>query len=268
MEMIFERPIKPIVSKNKKEDYYGIIYKAVNKINGTVYIGQTTNTLKQRIYQHKSDAKLRNNNIKFLNAVSKYGVDGFVWKTIDNAKTIEHLDKLEKDYIFKYNTIKDGYNSKSGGHGIHNCAGEFNGMFGKHHTEETKKFIGLSNGGTNSYWFGKSHSEQTKRKMSLSQTGSKNHMYGRLGKSNPSYGKVLSESTKEKIGESVSSLWLVTFPNGTKSVIKNLRKFCRLNNVLYDNGLLYVAAGKYKQYKGFKCKKIYEEVINIYDKLS
>lgn len=261
MEQIFER-----VYDGK--EHCGIIYKATNKINDKIYIGQTINTLKQRIYQHKSDAKLRNNNIKFFNAILKYGINNFVWEIIDYAKTIEHLDKLEKNYINKYNTIKDGYNSKLGGHGIHNCAGKFNGMFGKHHTEETKNSIGLANSGTNSYWFGKRHSEQTKRKISLSRTGSKNHMYGRLGKSNPSYGKVLSESTKEKIGESVSSLWLVIFPNGTKSVIKNLRKFCRLNNILYDNGLLYVAAGKYKQYKGFKCKKIYEEAINIYDKLS
>jgi group I intron endonuclease len=267
MEMIFERPIKLIVSEIDKKEYYGIIYRAVNKINGKIYIGQTINTLKQRVYQHKSEAKLRNSNIKFLNAILKYGIDGFVWEIIEYANTIEQLDKLEKYYINKYNTVEDGYNSKSGGHGIHNCGGKSNGMFGKKHTEDTKRLIGSANGGTNSYWFGKRHSEQTKKKMSLSQTGSKNHMYGRLGKDNPSYGKVLSKTTKEKIGKSVSFSWLVTFPNGDSKIIKNLRKFCRLHNILYDNGLLYVAAGKYKQYKGFKCKKIYEEVINIYDNL-
>lgn len=260
---IFERPIK-LVDNNA---CYGVIYKATNRINGKLYIGQTTNDIKHRIYQHKSEAKLRNNNIKFFNALLKYGIEGFTWDVIDTANTAEQLDALEIYYINRYNTTECGYNSKAGGHGVHNCSGKSNGMFGKKHTESAKKAISVANSGANSYWFGKKHSEQTRRKMSMSQTGSKNHMYGKVGEDSHSYGKTLSEYTKEKIGNAISSLWLVTLPNGNKSIIKNLKKFCMLNNILYDNGLLYVAAGKYKQYKGFRCKKIYEEVISIYGNL-
>lgn len=243
------------------DEIYGIIYKATNKSNNKSYIGQTIKTLKNRIQQHKSEAKCRNRCIKFLNALSKYGIDGFSWEIVAHAKDRAELDLLEIVYIKKYNSVQNGYNSKLGGRGNHDSSGKNNGMFGKIHTEETKRKIGLANGGINSYWFGKKHSKQTKRKIGLAQIGQKNHMYGRRGKYNPSYGKILSKSTKEKISESHSYLWLITFPDGTRSIVKNLRKFCAMNNVLYDNGLLYVANGKYKQYKGFKCKKIYEEII-------
>ena len=36
--------------------YYMIIYKAVNKINGMIYIGQTIKSLKQRKAQHELES--------------------------------------------------------------------------------------------------------------------------------------------------------------------------------------------------------------------
>ena len=52
--------------------------------------------------------------------------------------------------------------------------------------------------------------------------------------------------------------WIVIDPQGKRSFIKNLRKFCIENNL--DNEAMYlVAKGKYKQHKGWRCKKVKNE---------
>ena len=71
--------------------------------------------------------------------------------------------------------------------------GENNSMYGKHHSEETKRKIGESRIGKT---FGP-HSEETKRKMSESGKGKHNT----VGEKNPMYGKHHSEETKRKMSE-------------------------------------------------------------------
>ena len=57
-----------------------IIYKATNKINGKVYIGQTTNSLSYRRDQHFREAKcIKRKTVYFHNAISKYGEDNFIF---------------------------------------------------------------------------------------------------------------------------------------------------------------------------------------------
>lgn len=41
-------------------------------------------------------------------------------------------------------------------------------MYGKHHSEKTKKAISIANSGTNSYWYGKKHKKSTLEKMAAS----------------------------------------------------------------------------------------------------
>ena len=102
-----------------------IIYKAQNKINSKVYIGQTINSLQKRIYGHKRDI---NDNTKFHRALKKYGIDNFKWEVIKECNCITALNIFEKIFIKKYDSINKGYNLKEGG------------VNGKH-TEETKQKI-------------------------------------------------------------------------------------------------------------------------------
>lgn len=92
----------------------GIIYKAENVLNGEVYIGATTNSLKARKSDHLERVKREENN-KFHVAMSVYGTLVFSWKQIDTADTINELADKEKQYITEYNSKEEGYNSDSGG---------------------------------------------------------------------------------------------------------------------------------------------------------
>jgi group I intron endonuclease len=92
-----------------------IIYKATNLINNKVYIGQTVRTLKQRISQHKSNAK--RHKYSFQNAIDKYGIENFIWETIEICNNVEELNLAEMKWInfFKSNLKEFGYNLNEGG---------------------------------------------------------------------------------------------------------------------------------------------------------
>lgn len=87
------------------------IYKL--SFNGTdkVYIGQSGNC-ELRYIQHKN--KLKNNRAtkKLQEAYNMYGIPEF---TLLQSCSILELDELEIEYILKYNSFKNGFNSTEGG---------------------------------------------------------------------------------------------------------------------------------------------------------
>ena len=91
-----------------------IIYKATNKINGKVYIGQTRGTLLARKSQHLKRAK-SGYKTKFYNAIRKYGEDSFEWDIICEAYDKNTLNDLETFFIGAYDSINSGYNMVDGG---------------------------------------------------------------------------------------------------------------------------------------------------------
>lgn len=94
------------------------IYKATSATTGKVYIGQTTQTLQERINQHNSHAFGHQYNYHFHNAIRKYGADDFSYEIIeDNIKSVETLNERERYWISYYNSYYDGYNSTMGGEG-------------------------------------------------------------------------------------------------------------------------------------------------------
>ena len=54
-----------------------IIYKAVNKVNNKVYIGQSINSIAHRKAQHYREAKSKQENNYFHNAFLKYSEEDF-----------------------------------------------------------------------------------------------------------------------------------------------------------------------------------------------
>ncbi|SNR68722.1 group I intron endonuclease [Lutibacter agarilyticus] len=92
----------------------GIVYKVTNRINGSVYIGATTNSIHQRKLDHTERAE-RKESGKFQEAISTYGIEAFTWEQIDTALSVDELAQLEQKYIYEFNSKKDGYNNSIGG---------------------------------------------------------------------------------------------------------------------------------------------------------
>lgn len=92
-----------------------IIYKWTHKINGKVYIGQSTKTLDKRIQGHINTAAAGSEQ-PIHYAIRKYGVPAFIVEVIATAVSISELNSLEIQYIKQYDSrVPKGYNLKGGG---------------------------------------------------------------------------------------------------------------------------------------------------------
>lgn len=167
------------------EENNHVVYVHINKENKKTYVGQTNNI--QR--------RWRNNGIDyekcsyFYNAIQKYGWDNFEHIILKEKLSQEEANYWEQYYIdfyhSKYN--ENGYNIREGGNKelaeitkqklseiakekgrwvgdknprhIDPLFGERNGMYGKHHSEETRQKISEKNKG-------KTLTEEHKQKIS------------------------------------------------------------------------------------------------------
>lgn len=132
-----------------------IIYKATNKENGKIYIGQTVQTLKER-NRHRTYGKTM-----FDNAYRKYGEDGFIWEIIDTATNISCLNRKESYWIetLKSTDREIGYNLQGGG-------------FNAFKTEEVKRKIGDAQIGEKNHMYGKTgEMSATSKKVINLETG-------------------------------------------------------------------------------------------------
>lgn len=93
-----------------------LIYKATNKMNGKIYIGQTVQELWARKAGHKFHSNVKDN--IFSRAIRKYGFENFDWEIIDQAESKEELNEKEIYWIAHFNSHGiSGYNETDGGEG-------------------------------------------------------------------------------------------------------------------------------------------------------
>lgn len=95
-----------------EEKFFGIIYRAYIE-DGRCYVGQTIQSLKRRMYEHKSKSKYNKNH--FQNAINKYGFDKFKWEILEYCSSLEELNISEKKWIKIFNSIENGFNIAEGG---------------------------------------------------------------------------------------------------------------------------------------------------------
>lgn len=142
----------------------------------------------------------------FWNAIQKYGWDNFkhiIWADNLSKEEACHIEQL-LIALFHTQDINYGYNITAGGTAImfgrkhsdetkrkmsEKRKGAGNGFYGRRHSEETKQRISEANKGKNSKSFGRKHTAEELRKMSEGQKGEKH----------PNYGKQRSAETIEKL---------------------------------------------------------------------
>lgn len=222
-----------------------IIYKITNLKNNKVYIGQTRQTLKQRLQRHFSRAK---NEFKFnyclCNAIRKYGKNSFVAEVIDIADSKERLDELEIYWINKYNSLTpNGYNMTSGGGGTSSYT----------HTDETKEIMSKKKRGMyfkeNNPFYNKTHSKEQIEKWSKERKDVK-----------------LSQEHKEKISATRKRKKIINIDTG--EVFESARHVARHYGKNPDSGTSGIIAKvckkqpKYKTCLGFRFE-YYDE--NVHD---
>jgi group I intron endonuclease len=101
---------------------------------------------------------------------------------------------------------------------IYKTVGTKNGMYGKKHSEDSKKKMSNPQFGDDNGMYGKKHSKETKKKMSEKLTGENNSFYGK--KHSEETKKKLSEIAKKRKGSPTSKKVIVgeqIFNSGTEA---------------------------------------------------
>lgn len=183
------------------------IYIIANKINGKVYVGFTSKRPSRRWKDHKKPATLETSTQYIHRAMRKYGVGSFTFQVIYQSKDREHtLKEMEPYFISQYQSRADqrGYNMTEGGDGV----------FGRTHSEETKRKIGAKSAE-------RTHTEETKTKIS----------------------KTLSASGNTK--RNYVAMW----DDGTVEEFRGLSEFCGRNGLSLDMVHL-VKSGRSPKHRG------------------
>jgi len=221
------------------------IYNIVNRINGKIYIGSSTNiddnTAKSRWYKHKN--ALRNNRHKnehLQNAWNKYGETNFTIRTIEETSENDLL-KVEQQHLTVAKFQPNKY---------------YNISFVAERPEmnkETRKRISKA-------LTGKKLSKDHIRKMSLSLKGRVSPNKGlpmsdkqKRKCSIAHKGKKQSEKHKKNAAKLRAKNYIFLSPKGKLVYIHNLSKFCKIHK-LSGSHMCQLAKGnpKYKSHKKWR----------------
>ena len=155
--------------------------------NGKMYVGVT----KKKPTQRWQKGKGYEGNTHFSHAIKKYGWENIKHEILLEGLTQEQASLAERIFIGYWDLTNPnkGYNNEGGGYKdieVSNitrkrlseaCSGKKNGMYGKRHSEESKRKMSESKIGTqageNNPMYGKKHTDETKHKMRAIKLGKK-----------------------------------------------------------------------------------------------
>ncbi|MBM7836489.1 GIY-YIG nuclease family protein [Clostridium sardiniense] len=157
-----------------------IVYKIICKVNNKVYVGQTSESLKQRFSRHMGYQKYEHDT-KFYRAVRKYGVENFEIFQIDTATNQDELDEKELFWINKLDAVNSGYNSKA----VKGKCGGDTLSFHPNKTEISEKIRQSKLG------------DKNPMRINGGLKGERNGMYGKRGKYNKNSKKCVSVSIND-----------------------------------------------------------------------
>jgi group I intron endonuclease len=131
------------------------IYKIVNNITGTIYVGSSCNILKRWDNHRQGLRKGIHSNPKLQNSWSKHGKEAFSFHIVEEVSDVETLHVAEQRVVTEY---------KSAGYLLYNIRKVVESSRGLVTSEETK--AKLSKAST-----GKTHTRNTKLKLRQFNTG-------------------------------------------------------------------------------------------------
>lgn len=153
------------------------LYLILNQLNNKLYVG-LTNNLKRRWREHRKNSnKITKHSYAIHLAMAKYGIDNFLFKTVDESETLEQANEKEMQWI---KILKEAgyqlYNETDGGDGTRG-----------HSTKWT---------------------DERKKEMSIRNSGSGNPMFGKqfFGSDNPNFGKEMKPHVKDTLLQSRTKL--------------------------------------------------------------
>ena len=194
-----------------------VIYCVRNRINGKLYVGQTSAPIEKRWTEHKSHAKRTRTTSLLHQAIRKYGADAFHVCTLEEVSSPQLSDEAERSWIVKFGSNEQGvgYNLTDGGNVFR-------------HTIRSKAKISLLKKG-NQYTLGmklsasskekirqarlgKRHSDEVRAKMSIAHKGNKCAL-----------GHRHSVETLRRISDAAKRNWKTSAPERRERILYGLR---------------------------------------------
>ena len=166
---------------------YGFIYLTTNKINGKKYIGMCKNT-------HRNG--YLGSGMLLKKAIRKYGKENFERIVLEECETLERLSKAEEHWIKFYNAVESDefYNLTTGGFGGNSdYLKEYWSSFSEEERKLCRNWSRKNMSGENNPMFGKKHSEETRRKIGAKSVNRNWKKPNHFGSNNPKAKKVLIE---------------------------------------------------------------------------
>jgi len=125
------------------------VYKIENIMNNKVYIGYTSLSINERLHKHYTNT-LYGMKSKLYDSIRKNGITNFRLCELHRTSDLSESLNMEKFYIDKYNSFKNGYNMTLGGDGG-NCTLYMNDV---ELSEYKSKLSGCNSGKNNNTYSG------------------------------------------------------------------------------------------------------------------
>lgn len=224
------------------------VYLIENIVNGKVYVGWTSQSLKKRFYQHsRSEWPIGR-------AIKHHGVNSFTIKELDSFGDRESVLKSEIYWVdfYKANTYDAGYNCTRGGedspkernadvYKTDKFKDKMRTKAFKQYADSSKKKTHVD--GIRKYWDTLGESERLVRSsISISN--------GKKGGQPKGFKQGIPRPERQGIKHPYAKTYSITRPDGVIEIIKCLKSYCQNNNLTYRNAQA-VVAGKQSHHKGY-----------------